>query len=327
MSVNRTLILIIAVAVLLAGNFIYRAYANWGLITVRVKDAPLQKVIRTIERQGNVNVETDLENNTKVTMHVVKVPLAEALDTLAGVTDAQWRLNFVLAPDKRTLRDGLATIQSGQSSDAWKTVHYRMPRFFEVEGHALPDPREDLWKPSLSEAAPLQTLIDDAAKSANAAFTLPIAWNPTVKPPKEDELTDNVPKLAKAAGGKAQEVFLLAKMQRSEPGDPPPQRPQWADGPDRFTGFAQRAQQQIKRLPPKERAEAEAQLQQMQSFWEEVRNLPPEQRREKMRERMSDPKIQAQWEERDALRDTRRTPQQRLQRYQRYVERKRQQQQ
>jgi hypothetical protein len=73
----------ITILVLIVANVILHIYWNWGLITVKVQDAPLSKVISSIEWQGWVKIYTNLPPDTKVTMYVDHVPLAEAMDTLA----------------------------------------------------------------------------------------------------------------------------------------------------------------------------------------------------------------------------------------------------
>src|SRR5476651_1029862 len=69
---------------LIFANVINYLYWNWGLITVKVTDAPLSKVISSIEWQGWVKIYTNIAPDTQVTMYVDHVPLAEAMETLAA---------------------------------------------------------------------------------------------------------------------------------------------------------------------------------------------------------------------------------------------------
>lgn len=69
---------------LILANIVSYLYWNWGLITVNVTDAPLSKVIKSIEWQGWVKIYTNLPSDTKVTMYVDHVPLAEAMEALAA---------------------------------------------------------------------------------------------------------------------------------------------------------------------------------------------------------------------------------------------------
>jgi len=84
MFANKWINLLVVLAV---ANIAYYAYNNWGLVTVNVTDAPLSKVIRAIEWQGWVKIYTNLPPDTKVTMYVDHVPVAEAMETLAVNVD------------------------------------------------------------------------------------------------------------------------------------------------------------------------------------------------------------------------------------------------
>ena len=69
---------------LVVANVAYYLYANWGLVTVKVKDAPLSQVLHSIEWQAWVKIYSNLPADTKVTMYADHVPLAEAMETLAA---------------------------------------------------------------------------------------------------------------------------------------------------------------------------------------------------------------------------------------------------
>ncbi len=75
------------IVLLVLANIVYYFYTNWGLVTVKVNDAPLSKVIRSIEWQGWVKIYTNLPPDSKVTMYVDHVPLAEAMESLAANVD------------------------------------------------------------------------------------------------------------------------------------------------------------------------------------------------------------------------------------------------
>jgi len=72
---------------LILANIANYLYSNWGLVTVKVTDAPLSKIIRSIEWQGWVTIYTNLPPDTKVTMYADHVPLAEAMEILAANVD------------------------------------------------------------------------------------------------------------------------------------------------------------------------------------------------------------------------------------------------
>ena len=80
---------VIAIVFLILANVVCHLYWNWGLITVKVQDAPLSKVIKSIEWQGWVKIYTNLPPDAKVTMYVDHVPLAEAMESLAANVDGR----------------------------------------------------------------------------------------------------------------------------------------------------------------------------------------------------------------------------------------------
>jgi hypothetical protein len=84
---------------LIVANIVYHYYLNWGLITVKVHDERLGKVIKSIEWQGWVKIYTNLDLNSKVSMYVDHVPLAEAMENLA--TNVSTRPPGDSGPDNR----------------------------------------------------------------------------------------------------------------------------------------------------------------------------------------------------------------------------------
>lgn len=76
-----------ALVVLVVANIGYYFYSNWGLVTVKVHEVPLSKVISSIEWQGWVKIYTNLPPDTKVSMYCDHVPLSEAMETLAANVD------------------------------------------------------------------------------------------------------------------------------------------------------------------------------------------------------------------------------------------------
>jgi len=81
---NRYVLMATVLVVLIIGNIIVQIYNGWGLITVKVTDAPLSKVLKSIEWQGWVKIYSNVPPDTKVSMFVDHVPLAEAMETLAA---------------------------------------------------------------------------------------------------------------------------------------------------------------------------------------------------------------------------------------------------
>jgi hypothetical protein len=148
---------------LVLANIAYYFYNNWGLVTVKATDAPLSKVIRSIEWQGWVKIYTNLPLETKVTMYADHVPLAEAMEILAANVDAppppdrseglagtppgggipggtraqggppggglggrgaQWNLAFFVAPTSTQVKEEIREFQSGDPSADAKVYTY-----------------------------------------------------------------------------------------------------------------------------------------------------------------------------------------------------------
>jgi len=77
-------------------------------------------------------------------------------------------------------------------------------------------------------------------------------------------------------------------------------------------------------LPPDEQDQARREFNEMWTFWESIRQLPETERRAKIEEHFNRPDVEARIEEQAAARDSRRTPEQREQRYRNYIRRKEQ---
>lgn len=108
---------------------------------------------------------------------------------------------------------------------------------------------------------------------------------------------------------------------------PPPDapRPDRGGNPgDRMRRMGERMQARIDNLPPEQRAAAQDRLNAEREFWQSLRDLPPDERRAKIQERMSDPSMQDRMMDRGAARDSLLTPQQRVDRYRNYVQRREQ---
>ena len=100
-------------AALVVANVGYYFYSNWGLVTVKVKDAPLKQVIGSIEWQAWVKIYTNLPADTKVTMYADHVPLAEAMETLAANVDLPPQPDDGTRPPRNGGTNGAPTFAQG----------------------------------------------------------------------------------------------------------------------------------------------------------------------------------------------------------------------
>ena len=324
---NRTQLLVITVIVLLLFAIVYHVWAGWGLITIHAKAQPLGKVIASMERQGHAKIQTDMPGDTPVTMDIVKFPLTDALETLSVVTESRWRLLFFVADTKATLKSAELSWFGGQRPAGWKMAAFPMGNMAAALGDdedaPPPDPRGDVWTPTTAAPAPVQTFFTDAATLTNAGFAFPNDWNPTVKSaPRPGTVEHVIPKLVSAAGGREDELFFLSK--------PPHRGPRDANAGDGATGdfhfgpdlMAAHVQAQINRLPEDERATAQANFNTQRAFWQSLRDMSDDERRQAMQQHMQDPLVQQQMANRIDGQDSRMNHDQRMQHFANMVTRK-----
>ena len=341
---NRQKIVITATVLFVVCAITYWIWSNWGLVTVEVDAKPLAEVIRSIEKQGGIVLKTNMDTAKPVTMHVHKVPLTEALETLASCTDSRWRLGYFFASDAGTLKSAFEMISSGKRPEGWK--NFDVPLFGRPGSsgdEVVPmDPRHDTWAVKEPEEKTLQSFLKAAATGVSASFTCPEEFNPAVgKAPSSGEIRKSATQLAKIAGAKVEEVFLLmgrpqgvAEADRSRDDDfgpggggPPRGGGRGGSGGGRGSDFSlmrDRQLAEIAKLPPSQQATAKAEVDEREKVFASIRDLPEDQRRAKMQEMFNNPDMQDRMADRRMRSDERKSPEQRLAKYQSYVARKQQ---
>ncbi len=318
----------IALVVALIANITWQIISGWGLITIDAENQPLGEVVRSIEKQGHIELNTNLDPETPVTMSVVKVPVTEALETLATVTESRWRYVTVAAADAGRAKAGFLDYFGGGNREAWTMVQAR--GFFDelVDGAPL-DPRRDVV--TGQQESDFVAWLRSAAMETDANFLVQADWNPALaKLPKSGRVEKAVPGAVRSLGGKTESFFALVTGGGggwSGGGGPPGGGgPGGGFDPQRMEQTMQAMERRIANLPPAARETAKAELASQRAFFEQVRNLPEEERRDafrtRMEQRMEDPAVQDRMEDRMSRRDARRTPEQRVQRFRDYVSRK-----
>lgn len=309
-----------------------------GTITVDFENAPVSKVLASIERQGRVALVTNLPAEATVTIQMKRAPLLEVLETLAVRTETELRAVAVAAPK----RSDAAAAFEGLSAEK-RPENLEIAYFPSMGGPPeVIDARALMVKPEATEKGDLQSAFQQVAQKSGMMAVCPKDWNPAVPMPsgKDVVAADLLRSLVKSSGGGIQEgFFLYARGARPDEGGPRPDgatagRPPWdgaggGGGRPRREGMnpewvAQRAEAAIAQLPKEAQAAAKAELNEMRQFWTEVRSLPDDQRRAKMEEFFSRPDVQEKMAARQEARDNRRTPEQREQRMKSYIERKKQ---
>lgn len=314
----------------------WQIYSGWGLVSLDFENAPAGKVLASISRQGGLEIASNLDPSTPVTIKVHRVPALEALDIVAVRTGSSWRLAYLGAQNKSAIESALAAFRAGQTAEGWSgngaggfsTVQ-------PMSGTPL-DLRQIEWQPA--GRGELQKLLAQAAEETGVYLSAPSDWSPQVNSPQGGRMSDAVPALFRQAGGVSREVFLvrgpLPGERDSEDGGswrggrawigPAPAQGE-SRGPGGFgnpEAIARRTEAQIKLLPPAEQKKARDDAGMMRDFWQSVRGLPEEQRREKAREFFNRPEIQERMEDRRVAREAKMSPQQRIERSQRYWDRK-----
>jgi len=329
---------------LLVGYLGWYLWSNWGLITIHADNQALSEVIRSIEKQGRVTIKTNMDPATKVTLNLEKVALAEALESLSVVADARWRLTYFIAPDRSAISAVLAEIASGKRPEGWKTHYVPMPPVGLEAPEVLPDPRKDLWEVSPVQEGTLQAYLQQASRHVSASFQVPESYNPAVaSAPSGGPIRKSLAKLVSTAKGSYEEVFLLQgdRRERTEEGerrrgdDGPRFAGNFGDGPGPGRGSGggggfdrsatdERIQNELKKLPEAERVVAQQEYEERKKAFEEIRNMTPEQREQAFQNMMNDPRAEERMEKAMSAREARRSPQQRVERGQRYRDRKQQ---
>lgn len=331
-------ILIGALAGLLALWGAWQIYSGWGLVSLDFETAPAGKVLASISRQGGIEIASNLDPSTPVTIRVRRVPPLEALDIVAVRTDSSWRLAYLGAQNDAAIETALVAFRSGQTAEGWSGYGSGGFNAVQANSGAPLDLRQVEWQPAAGGELP--QLLGQASEETGVYLSAPSGWAPQVDAPKGGRMSDAAPALFRQAGGVSREVFLVRGPTADEPrGDDdggwrgnrswvgsPPARAAGRERGSRDWGnpeaTAKRTEAQIKLLPPEEQKKAREDTGVMREFWQSVRDLPEEQRREKAREFFTRPEIQERMEDRRLAREAKMTPQQRIERSQRYWDRK-----
>ena len=331
---GRRLPLLGLLVVLATAWVAWQIYAGWGLVTLDVRNQPLAKVLASISRQGGIDIASNLDPSTPVTVKVKRIPPVEALDIVAVRTDASWRLAYLGAPDEKSIDAALAAFRSGSEAAGWSSYGGGGFTVIEPQSGAALDLRRVKWTPSAGDN--LHDLLDDAAQKTGVLLAASAGWNPSTAPPAAGTISETAAQLFTQAGGVSREVFLLRARPGSEDEDNGRGGSWIGRNPDAGEGngggwrraagdpqaTAERVEAQIALLPEGEQPKARDDFRMMRDFWQSVRELPEEQRRAKAQEFFNRPEVAERMDQRRLAREAKMTPQQRIERAQRYLERK-----
>lgn len=344
---NR-LFLLGGIALLLAALLLFRWISGWGLVTLHVADAPLGKVIGEIARQGHVRVESSLDPLKPVSLDVEKVTPAEALDTLSANAGASWRALYLAAPDKSSLETAVSSLRTSGAVEGWTLRYYPLPPFLLETGGETVDPRRVEWTPE-GPGPELSKLLDEAAQKCGVMTGSPDAWSPALpRLPKEGHVGKTLSSMITSVHGKTLELFLVTERRSRGPGDgppegggPPPPAPGEMPPPGQTAFFGdrggrqggglsqirpewmlQRLQASAKSLPKQVRQKALQEVDELKPLLDQLKGLSPQERRDKMREMMANPEFAEKMADRMQARDSKRSPEQRINRAVGYLNQK-----
>jgi hypothetical protein len=261
--------------------------------------------------------------------------VVEALEALQAAAESRGSLAVILAPDTASMKNLLSTLPNPKTDSGTLSIEYRTPWLFRGASSSLPidrDPREQVWSPSPQLPLQLLPLLEHAAQNTEVRLLIPQSWNPTLKKsPSSGPISSSIPKLAKSAGGEAQLVFLLpARSERDGTGTPPSTQEanrgtlRWTEPtplpPDALLA---RLESRIRSLPSSEQGDARQAAQESVRQYREWSSLATEEERDKKRQEiMNDPARAERAGEGFSRAMRKMSPEQRSQRYQRYVERR-----
>jgi hypothetical protein len=298
------------------------------------ENKPLSAVLRSFTNQSKLKVITDLDLAKPITIRVHRVPVTEALEALQGATESRGRLAVLLAPDPTSMKNLLSVLPSPSENSGVRSLEYRTPWLFRGGMDGLPierDPRNQFWKPSPKLALQLFPTAEDAAQNTEVRLLIPDSWNPPLKKsPQAGPLFSSIPALAKSAGGVSQLVYLLpASSDRDGPGGPPMTRDaprenlRWTEpAPLSPEALLARYESRIRDLPSSQQSEARQTAEDSVRQYREWSTLTEEERDKKRQELMNDPVRSERTGEGFSRAMRKMSPEQRSQRYQRYVQRR-----
>jgi hypothetical protein len=280
-------------------------------------------------------------------MYVIKVPLAEAMETLvANVTGpdgrggAQWKLGFFVAPSSAQVQQEIRSFEAASTDDDTKIYSYPTPLQMLASDSGMPaaDPRLQVWPgykaPPAPPAAPPQNQDDGSANQSPAPppppadpttvqdylkalarqsdiwIMTPGSWEPTVSaPPPNPSIIRAVKSLVSSAHGSVKLAIIL-HARGSGRGGPPGGGRGFGGGDTGWAVMEDRMRNAINGLPLAARPEALNQLSLEASFQHQMQAVPRDQRWAMMRQHFMN---------RMGGNDWRRSPERRAQMYARAV--------
>lgn len=324
------------IAVLVVANIILHLIWNWGLVTVKVTDAPIGQVIKSIQWQGHVTIYSNIDPQTKISMYVDHVPLPEAMATLAVNADAQWHLGFFVAPTSSQVKNEIRTFTEGADRDDDSIHVYNFPTPLEMyasETSSTADPRRQIW-PGLVTPPPappppadsdlpapepyvapttVQGYLRAFASEADIWIMAPVTWDSAVAaaPPASSSISGAIRHFVSGAHGSVTQAIILRGHPPRVAGEERRPRGEFRGAGMDMGMMENRMENALNGLPAGERPAIRQQLKQEEQFQKEMRLATPERRRLMWRQHRLDHRL--------ANDNWRRSPEKRAERFSRLV--------
>ena len=349
---QKRLRILLGVAAVLLAMLIWHWISGWGLVTVHVSSKPISDVIRSIERQGGIELVTNADPATPITMDVDRVPAATAVDVLAAYIDGNWSVGYVTGPSKADVKAGVEAITQGGRPNGYRTFGFGGGfggggGMMGDASNVVIDARVIPWNVTPSDDKQLQSYLDQLSQKTGLMAVTPESWNPPLTgTPSGGKAASAIKSLIRSVKGEWEEIFVLRVSDRDpfaggdnggdngqrvartdggfgrggNGGGPPPDgggrrefHPEWAE---------ERAQARIAQLPADQQAQAKKDMDEMRNTWQKIRDLPEDQRRAAMQQIFNSPVVQDRMTERQMSRESMRSPEKRAERFRQYVQTK-----
>jgi hypothetical protein len=298
------------------GLLTWRAHRN--LVTLHVRNAPIEKVMSSLRWQTWEKFVWNKEVKGLITVDVDRVPLESVLGIISEQLQARWTAVYPIYLRKQSL-DTLNQALRGEISYSESHFTNLQARPFGMRGGFAPgaEPPNGIVSLQLSN----QDLTISAIalqRFAQAQVPLENGWNPKINLALNHEEFDSaIGKVARQAKRSWTKLYALEPNRGFGPerGAPGAERgPRTADAnPGAQERNRERAQQLLETLSPEERQKAEARMAEREA----MQSLTPEQRQQVMEARMTSPEAQARMQDRMAAGIKNTTPEQRRDRYER----------
>jgi len=347
---------------LIFGFWLWNWVSGWGLVTVRAYDDSFGNIQRSIERQGRIKIVSNVPPETKLSMEVVKVSPVEAVNVLAARVDGRCSITFIVAPDNAGVRAGGESLRSSERNPAFRLLRVRgwgdemfnsPPDLRKVRWNVSTMDEKSLqtyldqivqktgvsvliaadWNPSVSKepksaeaGVSLRSLVSSVGGKVEEVFAVTTQPDDASSGRDRADGGDGPPwggggnpsggggnPSGGGGGGNRNPAGAPGAVSDSAGSPNAGSERAWAD---------ERVKAQIELLPPEQREIAKNDYDELQKFFAGVRQLPVDQRRAAIEERISNPAMQERMLERETTRDMNRGPERRVARYKRSIEQK-----